>query len=74
MEKNIKNYDLSPLNDFFNISSTPLELDNKLTELMYNYASCVNSADECFRRDVSTLYCLHEILVEIARLSEETNI
>lgn len=74
MEKNIKNYDLSPLNDFFNISSTPLQLDNKLTELMYNYASCVEKADECFRRDVSTLYCLHEILVEIARIAGESDI
>lgn len=51
-----------------------MQLDYELTELMYNYASCVENAGECFRRDVSTLYCLHEILVEIARIAGESDI
>lgn len=74
MKKDYKNYDLSPLNEYFNHGATPMQLDNEINELMYNYASCVNDADECFSRDVSTLYCLHRILIQIAQKAGETDI
>lgn len=74
MKKDYKNYDLSPLNDFFNESTTPMQLDYEINELMYEYASCTENADKGFKDNVGTLYMLHNILIEIARLNGETDI
>lgn len=74
MEKEFKNYDLTALNEFFNESSNPLQLMFELSELLYNYAACVEDTNEIFKKDVGTLYCLHAALADVVRANNLADI
>lgn len=69
------NYDLSPLNDYFNTTETPLQLVCELMEHIYNYSACVTEDNlGSFLNDVDTLYCLHSVILEIAKRAGEVDI
>lgn len=61
-----KQYDLSGFNQLFNESLSPRELADELVQLLFNYASCVDEGNaELFRNDASTIYLIHQELINI---------
>lgn len=61
-----KQYDLSGFNQLFNESLSPRQLADELVQLLFNYASCVDEGNaELFRNDVSTIYIIHQELINI---------
>lgn len=69
-----KNYDLSPLNEFFNTQMRPAELANSLAKLMFNYASCTeNTEQDVFRYDVGMLAQLY-VVIEIGTKAGEIHV
>mgnify|MGYP000470588097 CR=1 FL=1 len=67
-----KNYDLSPLNEFFNTQMRSAEPANSLAKLMFNYASCTeNTEQDVFRYDVGTLAQLYDVVIEIGTKAGE---
>lgn len=61
-----KEYDFSSLNKFFNEFETPQQLADKLVQLLFNYAACVDEDSlMSFKNDVSTIYVIHSELNNI---------
>lgn len=59
-------YDFSSLNQLFNEFATPLELQNELVQLLFNYASMVEDEYlQRFKEDVGTIEILYNGLGEI---------
>lgn len=61
--KDIKQYDFTKLNEFFNHFITPEQLREELVELAFDYASKVEDGEsELFKSNISTIYIIYSEL------------